>query len=42
METLEKIPAWKLTKARNKNAVIDEARNEGTKVQALSDTRRSF
>ena len=28
METLEKVPAWQLTKVRNKNEVIDEARNE--------------
>ena len=25
---LEKIPAWQLTKVRNKNEVIEEARNE--------------
>ena len=34
METWEKIPAWHLTKVRNKNEVIDAARNEGRKVQA--------
>ena len=28
-EKLEKIPAWQLTKGRNKNEVIAEARNEG-------------
>ena len=28
-EKLEKIPAWQLTKVRNKNEVIAEARNEG-------------
>ena len=27
----EKIPAWQLTKVRNKNEVIAEARNEGRK-----------
>ena len=31
-EKLEKIPAWQLTKVRNKNEVIAEARNEGRKV----------
>ena len=30
-EKLEKIPAWQLTKVRNKNEVIAEARNEGQK-----------
>ena len=30
-EKLEKIPAWQLTKVRNKNEVIDEARNKGQK-----------
>ena len=29
---LEKIPAWQLTKVRNKKEVIDEARNEGKTV----------
>ena len=29
---LEKIPAWQLTKVRNKKDVIDEARNKGRKV----------
>ena len=42
METLEKIPAWHLTKVRNKNEMIDEARNEGRKVQAPSETGSSF
>ena len=31
-EKLEKIPAWQLTKVRNKKEVIDEARNKGRKV----------
>ena len=35
-ETLEKIPAWQLTKVRNKNEVIAEARNEGGKVHFAS------
>ena len=30
-ETLEKIPAWQLTKVRNKAEVIDEARTNGNK-----------
>ena len=30
-EKLEKIPAWQLTKVRNKKEVIDETRNEGRK-----------
>ena len=30
-EKLKKIPAWQLTKVRNKKEVIDEARNEGKK-----------
>ena len=30
------IPAWQLTKVRNKNEVIEEARNKGTKVHFLS------
>ena len=30
-EKLEKIPAWDLTKVRNKSEVIDEARKEGQK-----------
>ena len=34
-EKLEKIPAWQLTKVRNKNEVIDEARNEGRTVSSL-------
>ena len=35
-EKLEKIPAWQLTKVRNKNEVIAEARNEGRKVHFVS------
>ena len=31
-EKLEKIPAWQITKVRNKKEVIDEARNKGRKV----------
>ena len=31
-EKLEKIPAWDLTKVRNKSEVIDEARTSGVKV----------
>ena len=31
-EKLEKIPAWQLMKVRNKQDVIDEARNKGRKV----------
>ena len=30
-DKLENIPAWQLTKVRNKKEVIDEARNEGQK-----------
>ena len=30
-EKLEKLPAWQLTKVRNKNEVLAEARNEGRK-----------
>ena len=30
-EKLEKIPAWNLTKVRNKSEVIDEARTKGAK-----------
>ena len=30
-EKLEKVPAWQLTKVRNKKEVIDEARNQGKK-----------
>ena len=36
MEKLEKIPAWQLTKVRNKKQVIDEARNKGRKVHFAS------
>ena len=37
---LEKIPAWQLTKVRNKKEVIDEARNRGRTVHfaTLMDT----
>ena len=35
-EKLKKIPACPLTKVRNKNEVIDEARNEGRKVHFAS------
>ena len=35
-EKLEKIPAWQLTKVRNKKDVIDEARNKGRKVHFTS------
>ena len=39
-EKLEKIPAWDLTKLRNKSEVIDEARTKGRKVHfaSLMDT----
>ena len=33
---LEKIPAWQLTKVRNNNEVIADARNEGRKVRLAS------
>ena len=36
MGKLEKIPAWQLTKVRNKKEVIAEARNEGGKVHFAS------
>ena len=36
MGKLEKISAWNLTKVRNKNEVIAEARNEGRKVHFAS------
>ena len=36
-EKLEKILAWQLTKVRNKNAVIEEARNKGRKVHFVSE-----
>ena len=36
VKKLEKIPAWQLTKVRNKKEVIDEARNEGSKVHFAS------
>ena len=35
-EKLEKIPAWQLTKVRNKKEVIDDARNKGRKVHFAS------
>ena len=35
-EELEKVPAWQLTKVRNKNEVIVEARNKGRKVHFAS------
>ena len=35
-EKLEKIPAWDITKARNKSEVIDEARTKGIKVHFAS------
>ena len=36
MGKMEKIPAWQLTKVRNKREVIDEARNKGRKVHVAS------
>ena len=35
-EKLEKIPAWHLKKVRNKEEVIEEARNKGRKVHVAS------
>ena len=35
-ETLDKIPAWNLTKVRSKSEVIDEARTKGAKVHCAS------
>ena len=35
-EKLEKIPAWEITKVRNKSEVIDEARTKGAKVHFAS------
>ena len=35
-EKLEKIPAWQLTKVRNKKEVINEARTSGAKVHFAS------
>ena len=32
MGKMEKIPAWQVTKVRDKNEVIEEARHEGRKV----------
>ena len=36
MGKLENIPAWQLTKVRNKKDVIDEARTKGRKVHFAS------
>ena len=36
MGKLKKIPAWQLTKVRNKKDVIEEARNKGRKVHFAS------
>ena len=36
MGKLEKMPAWNLTKVRNKSEVIDEARTKGAKVHFAS------
>ena len=36
MGTLEKVPAWDLTKVRSKSEVIDEARKKGAKVHFAS------
>ena len=36
MGNLEKVPAWQLTKVRNKNEVIAEARNEDRTVHFAS------
>ena len=36
IQKLEKIPAWQLTKVRNKNEVIGEARNKGRTVRFAS------
>ena len=36
MGKIEKIPAWNLTKVRNKSEVIDEARTSGAKVHFAS------
>ena len=33
---LEKLPAWQLTKVRNKNEVIADARNEGRSAHFAS------
>ena len=35
-EKLEKIPAWQLTKVRNKKKVVEESRNKGRKVHIAS------
>ena len=36
MGKLEKIPAWQLTKVRNKKEVFEEARNKSRKVHFAS------
>ena len=42
-EKLEKIPAWDITKVRNKSEVIDDARTKGRKVHFASlDGHLSF
>ena len=35
-EKLKKIPAWQLTKVRNKEEVIEEVRNQGRKLHFAS------
>ena len=35
-EKLEKIPAWDITKVRNKSEVIDKVRTKGMKVHCAS------
>ena len=40
-EKLEKIPAWNITKVRNKSEVIDEARTKGIKVDKAPKIHRS-
>ena len=35
-KNIEKIPAWQLTKVRNKNEMIAEARNEGRQMHFAS------
>ena len=42
MGKLEKIPAWHLTKVRNKNEVIAEARNEGISMLRCLSLSRVF
>ena len=36
MGKMEKIPAWRLTKVKNKSEVIEEARTKGRKVHFAS------